>query len=91
MYKIGLVYRRHDIYLAVIKQQMKESEQNQFKRFTTELNMVNEAMQLVNSNLEEHTTKQRVFRQEIVSGSAIFCRLATSQCLESTSSRKSWC
>jgi len=28
--------------------------------------MVNEAMQLVNLNLEEHSAKQKVFRQEIV-------------------------
>lgn len=44
MYKIGLVYKRHDIYLDEIKKQMKRNEENQFKRVKTELNMVNEAI-----------------------------------------------
>jgi hypothetical protein len=67
MYKIGLVYKRHDIYVAEIKKQIKDGKDTQFSKVKTELDLITEAMQVVHTDLEEHTSKQRLFRQEIVS------------------------
>ena len=62
MYKIGLTYKRQEIFRDDIYEKMESIQKNSFERVTKDLNCLTLVIAQVSEELAEHTNKQRGFR-----------------------------
>ena len=73
MYKVGLVYKRQDIFKAEQEAELKVIRVENQAQIKAELQTLDGTIQTIYQCLEEHTNKQRVFRTDIVSSPFAHC------------------
>lgn len=67
MYKIGLVYKRQEIFRSELMEEIHNAENKSSGKFKQEVANLTTGLSQLHHDLEEHTEKQRAFRIDIVS------------------------
>ena len=62
MYKIGLAYKRQDLFREELEQKIVESQKTSLAGVMNDISCVNQCIQHVSDELTQHTAKQRAFR-----------------------------
>ena len=66
MYKIGLGYKRQEIFKGELVELIKESQEMGIKKVEKEINSVNEAVQQVHIELEDYLSKNKSFKADLI-------------------------
>ena len=66
MYKIGLGYKRQEIFKGELIELIKESQEMGIKKVEKEINSVNEAVQQVHIELEDYLSKNKSFKADLI-------------------------
>ena len=66
MYKIGLTYRRQEIFRNELREEIGLAAQDNIKKFKHDLDNVNETINQVHDELEEYASKQQKFREHLL-------------------------
>ena len=66
MYKIGLTYKRQEIFKNELREEIAQASKENVKLFKNDLDNVNETINQVHDELEEYTAKQQKFREHLL-------------------------